>query len=210
MECRQFVALRHHFHRTSGIAEASGSVDPRRETEDDAGIRDGAKVETGAIDKALQTRSWKRVEQFQAEVGHRTVLARERRDVRSRGDGHEIQIVIRLFGYALTLAKRLDELEGDAAGGEILEGIRTAGLDGIEDGVGGGKVFGGLVVIADDDVDVERIRSVDCLDGRNSYIDGNNQGGGLVMCKGHAIGCEAEPLVKTVRNVVIDVSSTTT
>jgi hypothetical protein len=94
---------------------------------------------------------------------HDAILVAERNDVGNGSQRHEVKKVEdggrgvkRAQTVSFTSAvKALNELEGDADPGEVLEGIGTSGLAGIKDGVCGRKMSRRLVMVGNNERQAE-------------------------------------------------------
>jgi hypothetical protein len=105
---------------------------------------------------------------------------------------------------AKVTVQALNELEGDADSGQVLERIGTSGLAGIQYGVRGGERRGGLVVVRSDEGQSQRPSFLHLGDMGNAAVHGEDQ---LPPVGGEApkpLRLQAVALFDTVRDVVGD------
>lgn len=102
------------------------------------------------------------------------VLALHAHDVGDRADGGK-RAVARKQRILAPLAKGQNELERDAHARQVLEGIRTVGPVGVNDGHGGGELLLALVVVGDDKIDAERRGVGRLVHARDAAVDRDDQ-----------------------------------
>jgi hypothetical protein len=152
------------------LAEPPGGVDPRREPEAAGALVGGRGVDARDLHQRTQARLLRPPEPRQACERERAVLVDERDDVGDRRKRDQVEVLVEKRMAATE--QRLGELPDDAGAAEPRE--RIVALEGRDDGAVGEDVAG-PVVVGDDDLDAERLRQLDLLDGGDAAVDRDDE-----------------------------------
>ncbi len=182
--------------------EAPRRVQARRDAKGDLlGVGRDAPRDPGLGEERPQSRSHRRRERRETEGRDHAVLPGQGDEVGDRPQaGHPQE---RLGRQAPTRApgKRLRELEGDPAGGQVRERIRAARLLRVDDDGAGGKLGRHEVMVRHDHLDTGRAGAGDPFDGGDAAVHRHDHRGPLLL--DHAadgLGLEAVSVAEAMRN----------
>ena len=153
------------------MAEPPGRVQPRRETKTDGRRVDCGRIDPGDLHQLAQTGFLRARERPQPRDRQAAVLIHERNDVRDRRQGDEIEMAAQ--DVRVGAEERLAELEDDSGAAELAERVRGLAIRPDEWAVG--QLLGRAVVIADDDLEAERLGRRDFGGRRDPAVDGQDE-----------------------------------
>ena len=154
-----------------GPVEPAGGVDPRREPEADGAGVERARIDAGDLHERAHARLARRRQRAQTLAHEPAVLSHERHDVGHRGEGHEVEILVRERGVLpRPLEQRRRELVRHTGRAQL--GARMAADPRVHDRrVGQPAVGARRVMVGHHDVEPRGARRRHLVDGGDRAVD---------------------------------------
>ena len=186
--------------RRLGMAEPPRRVQSRRDPKADRGSVGCGRIDPCDLHQLAQARFLCARERPQARDRQAAVLVDERDNVRDRRDPDQIEVARQRF--RLRPEKGLAELEDDAGAAELAERVHGLAIRPDERAVR--ELLGGTMMVADDDLESERLGCRD-LGGRGDpAIDRQDETAAVVGQPRERLAADAVALVEAARQVPLD------
>ena len=201
------VAADHEVDGLYAALHAAGGVDAGTDLEDDVADGDLLVGELAGADYGAEAEVGVEVDAAHAVVGHDAVLAHDGDDVGGDADGNQVEqrLEFVVVLQAVAFGEGLHELEADAAAAEVLARVGTPLHLGVEDGDGGGQLWVGHVVVADDEVDAAGLGVGDLFYGLDAAVEHYDEPDAALGGVVYALAGDAVPLLVAGGDVVLDV-----
>ena len=198
------VFLHEQVHAFLTVLHTSGGVDTWSNLEDDVAHGDVAAAESTDVDDGFQTHTGILIENLQAMEGEDTVLIDHRHHVGGNAHGTEVQQRNQpREGNAIVLGKSLHEFEAHPATTKLFERIRVVGALGVEDGHSGRHLLIGHMVVADDEVDTQRLGIGDLLDSLYAAVKNDHQFHACPLGILQSLATDAVALIVAIRDIIV-------
>ena len=183
------------------MAEPPGRVQPRRKTKTDRGRVDCGRIDPGDLHQLAQTGFLRARERPQPRDRQAAVLIHERNDVGDRRDSNQVEMPQQRLRVGAE--ESLAELEDDSGAAELAERVRGLAIRPDEWAVG--QLLGRAVVIADDDLEAERLGRRDFGARRDPAVDGQDKTAAVAGQARERLFANAVALVEAAGQMPVDV-----
>ena len=161
------------------MIQSPGGVEARAERKSNGAGVDG--LHAADLNQGAQAGALGAAQLLQAARDEHTILTEQRREIGHGAQCDQIEQVVFgerhfvLVGLGVDDEQGLRDFEGQTDSGEFFEGVRTSGLFGIDQRVGIGQIFGGHVMIADDQIQPDRFGEGHFAQRAHATIDRDHQ-----------------------------------
>ena len=203
-QCLVNVFLHEQVHAFLTVLHTSGGIDARSNLEDDVAHRDVAAAESTDVDDGFQAHTGILIENLQSVESENAVLINHRYHIGGNAHGAEVQQRNKPGeGNTIVLGKSLHKLEAHTATTELLERIGIVVALGVKNGHCGRHLLVGYMVVADDEVNTQRLGIGNFLDCLDATVKDDHQFHTCPMGIVQPFATDAVALIVAIRDIIV-------